>query len=169
MSTNHNFWRERTAEAVSNWGPSAYQPTATYKLIKQIRNSINIWVTKRKFHDFIDHFFPLCLLKIVYVCKMPNFKIIKELTKKHTPKIQIWRTIRPRWKFTHVFKEEPCRVYVVGEFSPIPVVAELENWRVGMVCADGSQGVNNGEKPDPLRPLNFVQNLGQPATLLDSW
>ena len=23
--------------------------------------------------------------------------------------------------------------------------------------------------PDPLLPLNFVQNLGQPATLLDSW
>ena len=28
MSTNHNFWRERRAEAVSNRGPSAYQPTA---------------------------------------------------------------------------------------------------------------------------------------------
>ena len=25
---NHNFWRERTAEAVSNRGPFAYQPTA---------------------------------------------------------------------------------------------------------------------------------------------
>ena len=25
---NHNFWRERRAEAVSNRGPSAYQPTA---------------------------------------------------------------------------------------------------------------------------------------------
>ena len=28
MSTNHNFWRERRAEGVSNRGPSAYQPTA---------------------------------------------------------------------------------------------------------------------------------------------
>ena len=28
MSTNHNFWRERRAEAVSHRGPSAYQPTA---------------------------------------------------------------------------------------------------------------------------------------------
>ena len=28
MSTNHNFWRERRAEAVSNRGSSAYQPTA---------------------------------------------------------------------------------------------------------------------------------------------
>ena len=28
MSTNHNFWRERRTEAVSNRGPSAYQPTA---------------------------------------------------------------------------------------------------------------------------------------------
>ena len=28
MSTNHNFWKERRAEAVSNRGPSAYQPTA---------------------------------------------------------------------------------------------------------------------------------------------
>ena len=28
MSTDHNFWRERRAEAVSNRGPSAYQPTA---------------------------------------------------------------------------------------------------------------------------------------------
>ena len=28
MSTNHNFWRERRAEAVSNQGPSTYQPTA---------------------------------------------------------------------------------------------------------------------------------------------
>ena len=28
VSTNHNFWRERRAEAVSNRGPSAYQPTA---------------------------------------------------------------------------------------------------------------------------------------------
>ena len=28
MSTNHNFWRERRAEAVSNRGPSAYQPNA---------------------------------------------------------------------------------------------------------------------------------------------
>ena len=28
MSTSHNFWRERRAEAVSNRGPSAYQPTA---------------------------------------------------------------------------------------------------------------------------------------------
>ena len=28
VSTNHNFWRERGAEAVSNRGPSAYQPTA---------------------------------------------------------------------------------------------------------------------------------------------
>ena len=27
-STNHNFWRERRAEPVSNRGPSAYQPTA---------------------------------------------------------------------------------------------------------------------------------------------
>ena len=27
VSTNHNFWRERRAEAVLNWGPSAYQPT----------------------------------------------------------------------------------------------------------------------------------------------
>ena len=26
MSTNHNFWRERRAEADSYWGPSAYQP-----------------------------------------------------------------------------------------------------------------------------------------------
>ena len=26
MSTNHNFWRERRAEAVLNRGPSAYQP-----------------------------------------------------------------------------------------------------------------------------------------------
>jgi len=38
------------------------------------------------------------------------------------------------------------------------------------VCPDGSQGVNNGQKPDPLLvlPLNFVQNLRQPVTLLDS-
>ena len=28
MSTDHNFWRERRAEAVSNRGPSAYQPNA---------------------------------------------------------------------------------------------------------------------------------------------
>ena len=28
VSTNHNFWRERRAEAVSNRGPSAYQPNA---------------------------------------------------------------------------------------------------------------------------------------------
>ena len=28
MSTNHNFWKERRPEAVSNRGPSAYQPTA---------------------------------------------------------------------------------------------------------------------------------------------
>ena len=28
VSTNHNFWRERRAEAVLNQGPSAYQPTA---------------------------------------------------------------------------------------------------------------------------------------------
>ena len=28
MSTDHNFWRERTAEAGSNRGPSAYQPIA---------------------------------------------------------------------------------------------------------------------------------------------
>ena len=28
MSTNHNFWRERRAEAVSNRGLSAYQPNA---------------------------------------------------------------------------------------------------------------------------------------------
>ena len=30
VSTNHNLfeWRERRAEAVSNWGPSAYQPNA---------------------------------------------------------------------------------------------------------------------------------------------
>ena len=28
MFTNHNFRRERRAEAVSNRGPSAYQPTA---------------------------------------------------------------------------------------------------------------------------------------------
>ena len=28
VSTNHNFWRERKVEAVSNRGPSAYQPTA---------------------------------------------------------------------------------------------------------------------------------------------
>ena len=28
MSTNHNFRKERRAEAVSNRGPSAYQPTA---------------------------------------------------------------------------------------------------------------------------------------------
>ena len=27
VSTNHNFWRERRAEVVSNQGPSAYQPT----------------------------------------------------------------------------------------------------------------------------------------------
>ena len=70
--------------------------------------------------------------------------------KKIPKKPQIWRGIRPGWKFTHAFKEEPCRVYVVGEFPPIPVVAELENWRAGMGCADGSQCVNNGEKPDPL-------------------
>ena len=28
VSTDHNFWRERRAEADSNWGPSAYQPNA---------------------------------------------------------------------------------------------------------------------------------------------
>ena len=28
MSTNHNFWKERRAEALSNRGPSAYQPNA---------------------------------------------------------------------------------------------------------------------------------------------
>ena len=28
VSTNHNFWREMRAEAVSNQGPSAYQPNA---------------------------------------------------------------------------------------------------------------------------------------------
>ena len=28
VSTNHNFWREMRAEAVSNRGSSAYQPTA---------------------------------------------------------------------------------------------------------------------------------------------
>ena len=28
VSANHNFWRERRAEAVSNRGPSAYQPNA---------------------------------------------------------------------------------------------------------------------------------------------
>ena len=28
VSTNHNFWRERRAEADSNRGPSAYQPNA---------------------------------------------------------------------------------------------------------------------------------------------
>ena len=28
MSTDSNFWRERRAEAVSNRGPSAYQPNA---------------------------------------------------------------------------------------------------------------------------------------------
>ena len=28
VSTNHNFWREKRTEAVSNRGPSAYQPTA---------------------------------------------------------------------------------------------------------------------------------------------
>ena len=34
-----------------------------------------------------------------------------------------------------------------------------------MVCADGSQSVNNGEKQKTLLPLNFVQNLGQPVPL----
>ena len=28
VSTDHNFWSERRAEADSNWGPSAYQPNA---------------------------------------------------------------------------------------------------------------------------------------------
>ena len=28
VSVNHNFWRERWAEAESNWVPSAYQPNA---------------------------------------------------------------------------------------------------------------------------------------------
>ena len=28
MSTDHNFWRERRAEADSNQGPSTYQPNA---------------------------------------------------------------------------------------------------------------------------------------------
>ena len=28
VSTDHNFWRERRAEADSNGGPSAYQPNA---------------------------------------------------------------------------------------------------------------------------------------------
>ena len=28
MSTDHNLWSKRRAEADSNWGPSAYQPTA---------------------------------------------------------------------------------------------------------------------------------------------
>ena len=28
VSTDHNFWRERGAEADFNWGPSAYQPNA---------------------------------------------------------------------------------------------------------------------------------------------
>ena len=26
VSTDHNFWRERWAEADSNWGPSTYRP-----------------------------------------------------------------------------------------------------------------------------------------------
>ena len=39
------------------------------------------------------------------------------------------------------------------------------NLRTDVVCADGSQDVNNGEKPDPPLPLNFVQNLGQPTPL----
>ena len=28
VSKDHNFWREKRAEAVSNQGPSAYQPNA---------------------------------------------------------------------------------------------------------------------------------------------
>ena len=52
----------------------------------------------------------------------------------------------------------------MGEFSPIPVVAELENQCVKMVA----RAVNNGEKLDLLKTLNLVQNFRQPATLLDS-
>ena len=32
-----------------------------------------------------------------------------------------------------------------------------------------ARAVNNVLKPDPLKPLNLVQNLGWPVTLLDSW
>ena len=35
VSTDHNFWREKRAEADSNQGPSAYQPSALLLLLGQ--------------------------------------------------------------------------------------------------------------------------------------
>ena len=83
---------------------------------------------------------------------------VKKKKKTDLTRYTSWVKIHP------CFQRRTCRVHVVGEFSPIPVVAELENWRVGMVCADGGLGVNSDEKRDPLLPLNFVQNIGQPAS-----
>ena len=51
VSTDHNFWRKRRAEADSNWGPSAYKPnalllgqTGSHQAKKTV--SSFIWTTK---------------------------------------------------------------------------------------------------------------------------
>ena len=43
VSTDHNFWRERRAEADSNRGPSAYQP-----------NALPLDQTSSQYHVFIS-------------------------------------------------------------------------------------------------------------------
>ena len=62
------YWHPLTFAVCSGW-------KFTHKFIFHFRNSINIWITKLKFRDFVSlstTFFPLCLLKIVYVCEIKN-------------------------------------------------------------------------------------------------
>ena len=47
VSTVHNFWRERRAEADSNQGPSAYQPNA----LPQAKPAHKTWEGGRRLKD----------------------------------------------------------------------------------------------------------------------
>ena len=59
-------------------------------------------------------------------------------------------------------KGEHCTLYAVGEFLPIPVVAELENRHTG-------RWHKQWRETRPAKTTEFVQNLRQPATPIDSW
>ena len=86
MSTNHNFSNERRAEAVSNRGPSAYQPTALPLGHTGSHGCVNEWLALHKAFEFHRNtvsttlfgcdtagasYFRWCCVKLCHICVNP--------------------------------------------------------------------------------------------------
>ena len=83
VSTDHNFWRERRAEADSNRGPSAYQPNALpLGQTGSLKNNYLLLILLLLFFLFLFFFFFFytstwnqCERRMVFVMRWMNGKL----------------------------------------------------------------------------------------------